>query len=47
MLSGGLLVHNLRDMSQFSEAHASSLVKQFDQAILAAVTVEDVRSNFS
>ncbi|CDO70755.1 hypothetical protein BN946_scf184798.g70 [Trametes cinnabarina] len=41
VLAGGLLVHNLRDMSSFSEAHANSLVKEFNQAILDAITIED------
>ncbi|KAL7283272.1 hypothetical protein ACG7TL_002701 [Trametes sanguinea] len=41
VLSGGLLVHNLRDMSSFSEVHANSLVKQFNQAILDAITIAD------
>ncbi|KAI0670526.1 Extradiol ring-cleavage dioxygenase class III enzyme subunit B [Trametes maxima] len=41
VLSGGLLIHNLRDMASFSEAHASSLVKEFNQAILDAMTLTD------
>ena len=45
ILSGGLLVHNLRDMSSFSEVHANSLVKEFHQAILDAITIADVRTH--
>ncbi|KAI0831151.1 Extradiol ring-cleavage dioxygenase class III enzyme subunit B [Trametes gibbosa] len=41
VLSGGLLVHNLRDMSSFSEEHANSLVKEFNQAILDALIIPD------
>ncbi|KAI9064279.1 Extradiol ring-cleavage dioxygenase class III enzyme subunit B [Trametes sanguinea] len=41
VLSGGLVVHNLRDMSSFSEVHANSLVKEFNQAILDAITIAD------
>ncbi|OBZ75293.1 4,5-DOPA dioxygenase extradiol-like protein [Grifola frondosa] len=44
ILSGGLLVHNLRDMSSFSEESASSLVKDFDKSILNAVTVPDAEA---
>jgi len=42
VLSGGLLVHNLRDMASFAEETAGKLVKEFDSAILDAVTVPDV-----
>ncbi|KAL1947686.1 hypothetical protein VTO73DRAFT_13410 [Trametes versicolor] len=41
VLSGGLLVHNLRDFSSFSESTANSLVKSFNQAILDALTITD------
>ncbi|KAI0374738.1 Extradiol ring-cleavage dioxygenase class III enzyme subunit B [Pilatotrama ljubarskyi] len=41
VLSGGLLVHNLRDFSSFSETHANGLVKEFNQAILDAITIAD------
>ncbi|TFK86381.1 Extradiol aromatic ring-opening dioxygenase [Polyporus arcularius HHB13444] len=41
VLAGGLLVHNLRDFSSFSEALANTVVKEFNQAILDAVTVAD------
>lgn len=41
VLSGGLLVHNLRDMSSFAEESAGKLVKEFDRAILDAVLVPD------
>lgn len=44
VLSGGLLVHNLRDFSSFSESTANSLVKSFNQAILEALTITDVRT---
>lgn len=38
-------MHNLRDFSSFSEALANSVVKEFNQAILDAVTVADVRAS--
>ncbi|KAH9854082.1 Extradiol ring-cleavage dioxygenase class III enzyme subunit B [Lenzites betulinus] len=41
VLSGGLVVHNLRDMSSFSEELASSVVKDFNQAILDALVIPD------
>ncbi|KAI0747977.1 Extradiol aromatic ring-opening dioxygenase [Daedaleopsis nitida] len=41
VLSGGYLVHNLRDRTSFSEAHAKTVVKEFNQAILDAMTVKD------
>ncbi|KZT11441.1 Extradiol aromatic ring-opening dioxygenase [Laetiporus sulphureus 93-53] len=41
VLSGGLLVHNLRDWSAFAEQSAKSVVKEFDKAILDAVTVPE------
>ncbi|GBE82374.1 4,5-DOPA dioxygenase extradiol-like protein [Sparassis crispa] len=41
VLSGGLLVHNLRNMGSFAEESASTAVKQFDHAILDAVTIVD------
>ena len=42
VLSGGLLIHNLRDFASFAEATANSAVKEFDQAILNAVSLTDV-----
>lgn len=42
ILSGGLLIHNLRDITSFSEDRASDLVKDFASAILDAVTLPDV-----
>lgn len=41
VLAGGLLVHNLRSFSDFSEETAAGPVKQFDRAILDAVSVEN------
>ncbi|KAH9842859.1 Extradiol ring-cleavage dioxygenase class III enzyme subunit B [Rhodofomes roseus] len=41
VISGGLLVHNLRDFSSFAEKTAGGQVKEFDRAILDAVTVPD------
>jgi len=41
ILSGGLTIHNLRDFSCFSEKSAGLRYKEFDKAILDAVTVED------
>ncbi|KAI8998779.1 Extradiol ring-cleavage dioxygenase class III enzyme subunit B [Trametes punicea] len=41
VLSGGLLIHNLRDMTSFSEVHAKNVVKEFNQAILDAITVAE------
>ncbi|KAH9951285.1 Extradiol aromatic ring-opening dioxygenase [Amylocystis lapponica] len=41
VLSGGLLVHNLRDMTTMAEETAKPAVKQFDDAIHEAVTVSD------
>jgi aromatic ring-opening dioxygenase catalytic subunit (LigB family) len=43
ILSGGLTIHNLRDRASFDEATASPLHKQFDQALLDAVSTIDVR----
>lgn len=47
VLSGGLLIHNLRDFASFSESTANSVVKEFDQAILSAVSVTDVSASLS
>jgi aromatic ring-opening dioxygenase catalytic subunit (LigB family) len=44
ILSGGLTVHNLRNMASFFEDTAGPLPKQFDQALLDAVSVTDVRA---
>ncbi|EMD38474.1 hypothetical protein CERSUDRAFT_135299 [Gelatoporia subvermispora B] len=41
ILSGGYLVHNLRDFASFSEDSANGLVKDFDSAIVRAVALED------
>ncbi|KAI0637115.1 Extradiol ring-cleavage dioxygenase class III enzyme subunit B [Trametes polyzona] len=41
VLAGGLLVHNLRDFSSFSEEHAKPLVREFNQAILDALIIPD------
>jgi len=39
VLSGGLMIHNLRDMSSMVSHTANALHKAFDQAILDAVSV--------
>ena len=36
------MIHNLRDFSAFSESTAHSVVKDFNQAILDAVSLTDV-----
>ncbi|EPT05935.1 Extradiol ring-cleavage dioxygenase class III enzyme subunit B [Fomitopsis schrenkii] len=41
VLSGGLVVHNLRDFSSFSDKTAGGVVKEFDRAILDAVTAPE------
>jgi len=41
ILSGGLTIHNLHDMSSFSPAVAKPVYKAFDQAILDAVSITD------
>jgi len=40
VLSGGLTIHNLRDLSAFSEETASSVCIDFDKAILDSVQIE-------
>ena len=42
VLSGGLLVHNLRDFASFGESTAKPVVKEFYQAILDAVATKEV-----
>jgi len=41
VVSGGLVVHNLRDFSSFAEKSAGGLVREFDRTILDAVTLSD------
>lgn len=41
VLSGGLVVHNLRDFSSFAEETAPAQVKDFDKAIHDAILVPD------
>ncbi|KAJ7470332.1 Extradiol ring-cleavage dioxygenase, class III enzyme, subunit B [Mycena latifolia] len=41
VLSGGLVVHNLRDLASFAPQSAKPLHKEFDKAMLAAVSVPD------
>ncbi|KAF9036895.1 Extradiol aromatic ring-opening dioxygenase [Hymenopellis radicata] len=41
VLSGGLTIHNLRDMSSFAPESAKPVIKDFDKAVLDAVTVPD------
>lgn len=43
VLSGGLPIHNLRDFSSFDPNSAKPIVKDFDKAILDAVTKPEVR----
>lgn len=47
ILSGGLTIHNLRDFPSFSPASARPQYKEFDQAVLDAVTVSDVRYDYT
>jgi 4,5-DOPA dioxygenase extradiol len=46
-LSGGLIIHNLRDMASVSPQSAKPSQKEFDKAMLASVNVADVRGTFS
>ena len=39
------MIHNLRDFASFAEATANSAVKEFNQAILDAVSVADVSAS--
>ncbi|KAI0080608.1 Extradiol ring-cleavage dioxygenase, class III enzyme, subunit B [Panus rudis PR-1116 ss-1] len=41
ILSGGLIIHNLRDFAGFSEQTGKPIYKAFDKAVLDAVAVED------
>ncbi|KAF7975279.1 hypothetical protein HWV62_10030 [Athelia sp. TMB] len=41
ILSGGLTIHNLRDFSSFAEATAGPIYKEFNQAILDALSTPD------
>ncbi|KAJ7582588.1 Extradiol ring-cleavage dioxygenase class III enzyme subunit B [Mycena floridula] len=41
ILSGGLTIHNLRDFSSFSPETASAVCKEFDQAVIKALTIPD------
>ncbi|KAJ7019742.1 Extradiol ring-cleavage dioxygenase, class III enzyme, subunit B [Mycena alexandri] len=41
ILSGGLTVHNLRDLGSFAPSSAQPAHKVFDQAVLAAVVITD------
>lgn len=43
ILSGGLTIHNLRDRNCFNPATCKPIYQQFDQAVLEAVRVSDVR----
>jgi aromatic ring-opening dioxygenase catalytic subunit (LigB family) len=47
VLSGGFIIHNLRDRSSFSPHSAKPALKEFDKAMLASVTVADVCGTFS
>ena len=42
ILSGGFTIHNLGDFACFAQTTARPQYKAFDQAILDAVTIEDV-----
>lgn len=46
MLSGGLLIHNLRDFQSFSPQTAKPAQKEFDKAIVASVSIADVSCDF-
>jgi len=41
ILSGGLTIHNLRDFSSFAEGTAGPLYKEFNKAVLDALSVVD------
>ncbi|KAJ7867963.1 Extradiol ring-cleavage dioxygenase, class III enzyme, subunit B [Mycena leptocephala] len=41
VLSGGLIIHNLRDRSSFAPHSAKPELREFDKAMLASVTVAD------
>ncbi|KDQ60622.1 hypothetical protein JAAARDRAFT_124786 [Jaapia argillacea MUCL 33604] len=41
VLSGGLTIHNLRDFSSFSPDGAGKAYKEFDKAVLDALSVDD------
>jgi aromatic ring-opening dioxygenase catalytic subunit (LigB family) len=41
ILSGGLIIHNLRDFSSFAEATAGPLYKEFNKAVLGALSVSE------
>lgn len=43
VLSGGLTVHNVRDMTSFSPSTAKPVYTEFNDAIMAAIVVPDVR----
>lgn len=47
ILSGGLTIHNLRDMTSFTPTSPNPAYKDFDKAVLNAVTVTDVRTKQS
>jgi aromatic ring-opening dioxygenase catalytic subunit (LigB family) len=42
ILSGGLTVHNLRDVTSFTPGTASPLVLEFNDAVSSAISVSDV-----
>jgi len=42
ILSGGLTIHNLRDRVCFEEVNSADIYKQFDNAVMQAVQVQDV-----
>jgi aromatic ring-opening dioxygenase catalytic subunit (LigB family) len=42
VLSGGLTVHNLRDMDSFAPTTAKPVYKEFNDAIMAAVVIPEV-----
>lgn len=44
MLSGGLPIHNRGDFSSFAPGSAKPILKDFDKAILNAVTIPGVNS---
>jgi aromatic ring-opening dioxygenase catalytic subunit (LigB family) len=46
VLSGGYIVHNLRDREAFSPVTANPAHKEFDQAMVASCRVTDVGLTF-
>lgn len=47
VLSGGLTIHNLRNRAAFGESTCPEPIKQFEQALVEAVSLADVRLHLS